>query len=83
MLINKMQPSFSGKFQINIKDEKPEQIFYVANMSINPDIKVRPANSDESISAKGANFIVDVPDEMDQTFSKMLKSQNIRFNRLA
>ncbi len=81
MLINRYQPSFSGKYKINIKN-KPEEIFYVVNLSINPYVKIKPAKPEGDIQNGGLNYIAEVPDKLDNSFSNNLEANKIRFNKI-
>lgn len=82
MLINGYSPSFSSKYKINIKD-KPDEIFYVVNLSINPNVKIKPAKPEGDIQHGGLNYIAEVPDRLDNSFLENLEANKIRFNKIA
>lgn len=82
MLINSYTPNFGSRYKINIKD-KPEEIFYVVNLGINPNVKIKPAKQEDDIQNGELNYIAEVPDRLDRSFSENLEANKIRFNKIA
>ena len=63
--------------------DKPDEIFYVVNLSINPNVKIKPAKPEGDIQHGGLNYIAEVPDRLDNSFSENLEANKIRFNKIA
>ncbi len=81
MQINNYQPGFHGKYNINIKN-KPDEIAYLFNLSLNPRVELIPAKNEGDINEGGLNYIAEVPEKYDEYFFNNLQSNNIRFNKM-